>query len=366
MGALNWSNALSTAGGATAQLGLEGVRATLDQQKIKLASDLAEQRTIGAEQRAPGVAAATTTATRDAEAGATVRNAPGLLNVETTRAKALNDEQTRAELERFKALAPVKRQEEIDTAVEKLRALSTPEMLTKERAIKLAGHIVDPVYALVPQADGTVIAVNSHDAKDTKVLKDADGKPIVRKDPEEMKAAVAVINMANTNLKIAEAAYKADASSLEPGVKEKATVAWNAAQAEAKQLTAPAYAVLYQKAKIPGVDDKEPAAPTGPATPKTQAELDALPPGAEFINPKDGKTYRKKGAAPAATVKAEPTIHLDPLAPSPNASFAEQRRAADEAKLRAEQAAAEEARQQRLRARAGDATTVGLMNTLGR
>jgi hypothetical protein len=36
------------------------------------------------------------------------------------------------------------------------------------------------------------------------------------------------------------------------------------------------------------------ASSSGPAAPKSQKEFDALPVGALFVNPKDGKTYRKK------------------------------------------------------------------------
>lgn len=38
---------------------------------------------------------------------------------------------------------------------------------------------------------------------------------------------------------------------------------------------------------------QEPAAPAGPPTPQTQAEFDALPPGTTYIDPDDGKQYRK-------------------------------------------------------------------------
>lgn len=359
---LNWSNAMSSAGGALGTVGLEGVRAQLDQQKIELASQLAEKRQVGAEQRAPGVAAATATATADANAASTVRNAPGLLDVEVGRKKALGAVDVQTELDKFKTLAPVKRQEEIDTAVAKVKALSSPEMLANARNIALASHIVDPSYTLIPNADGTVTTFDSKSGKSTGVVKDADGNPVVRKDPEEMKAAIAVINLANTNLRIAEAAYKADASSLEPGVKEKAAVTWATAQTEAKQLTAPAYAVLYGKAKIPGVSDA-PAAPTKTGWDSATGEV--FKDGEVIGKAKSAAGARTILGAPAAATKPaeEPTVHLPPGAPDPNEALNAQRSAARNAQ---EQKDLEEARQQRLRARAGDAETVGLMNTLAR
>jgi hypothetical protein len=51
MALLNWGNALSQAGKAMATVGLEGVKATMEQDKIRLAADLAEQSTIRAEDR---------------------------------------------------------------------------------------------------------------------------------------------------------------------------------------------------------------------------------------------------------------------------------------------------------------------------
>jgi hypothetical protein len=358
MALLNWSNALSAAGGATARLGLEGVRATLEQEKIELASALAEKRQIGAEQRAPGVAAATTTATADAQAAATIRNAPGLLGVKAMESEAV----LKAKLKEFEALAPLQRQAAIDTEVAKVKALATPEMLAAVKSIEQAKHIVDPQYSLMPQADGTVVAVNARNPKDTKVLQDADGKPLVRKDPEEMKAAVAVINLSNTNLRIAEAAYKADSASLEPGVKEKATIAWEAAQREAKMMTAPAYAVLYGKAKIPGVAPEAPAGKTGwdPATGEVWKNGEKLTGKAKSAA--EASSMIHSPAAPAKP-KEEPTTHIPPGGIDPNVALNERRRAAIR---EAEEKELEEARQKRLAAKAESDASVGLMNRLSK
>lgn len=176
---------------------------------------------------------------------------------------ALTGVETQAEIEKFKQLDPLKRKSALDAEMEKLRAFSTPEMLKAERNIALAKHIVDPSYTLIPNADGTVTTFDSKSGKSGGTLTGPDGKPIVRKDPEEMKAATAVINMANANLRVAEAAYKAAASEMDPVVKASATAEWKNAQAEAKRLTAPAYAVLYAKAGIPDEGNTAPTAAPG-------------------------------------------------------------------------------------------------------
>lgn len=179
---------------------------------------------------------------------------------EIARKTALAGVETQAEIEKFTKLAPLKRQEAIDAEVAKLRAMSTPEMLKAERSVAMAKHIVDPSYTLIPNADGTVTTFDSKSGKSSGTLKGPDGQPIIRKDPEEMKAATAVINMANANLRVAEAAYKASASEMDPAIKASATAEWKNAQAEAKRLTAPAYVVLYAKAGIPDAGTPEPAA----------------------------------------------------------------------------------------------------------
>lgn len=180
------------------------------------------------------------------------------------------------EVKKFERMAPLQRQEAIATEVEKLKALSTPEALKASRAIALSKHIVDPSYQLIPQADGTVVTFDARSGKTGGVLKTPDGEPVVRKDPEELKAAASVINMANANLRIAQADHKAslaaaDASG-DAAARARADAAWALAQEEAKRITAPALAVLYGKAKIEG----EPAA--GPK-PGTRPSLSSFGPG---------------------------------------------------------------------------------------
>lgn len=166
--------------------------------------------------------------------------------------EALGFAETKIELDKFSTLAPVKRQEAIDSAVAVLRAQSTPEMLRAERQIAQAKHIVDPSYTAMAQSDGTVVMVNTRNPRDAKLL-EVNGTAVVRKDPEELKAATSVINMASANLRIAQAEHKAAVSDIgaDPATKAGADAAWKSAQDEARRVTAPAYAVLFGKAGIP-------------------------------------------------------------------------------------------------------------------
>ena len=102
----------------------------------------------------------------------------GTLDAKIEEKKALGAEDTNLGLERFKTLAPVQRQEAIDTEVAKLTALATPEMLKATRNVALAKHIVDPSYTLIPNADGTVTTFDSKSGKTTGILKGPDGEPI--------------------------------------------------------------------------------------------------------------------------------------------------------------------------------------------
>ena len=128
------------------------------------------------------------------------------------------------------------------------------QITSNERASALAKHIVDPAYTMVPNADGTVTMVNTRNPNAGAVtLKGEDGKPIIRKDPEELKAATAILNDANKTLSIAEAKFKADSMNPE------AQAEWKAAQQQHARDTAASRAVILGKA---GADSsKEPAQP---------------------------------------------------------------------------------------------------------
>lgn len=314
---------------------LEGLRSTnrIAEHAANAAVDTAE---------APKRAAATATAKGEAD----LALAPRFTDVEVERQKKVGEVKIAQEVEAFKALAPLKRQEALAADVEKVKAMSTPEMLAAARKIAQATHIVDPSYQLIPNADGTVTTFDAKSGKSGGVLKDADGKPIVRKDATEVTAASTLINNANTELKLAEAKYKVDATSLDEKVRSQAEVEWKAAQESARALKAPAIALLYRGAKIPDMKNDAPAS-SGPAKPTSAEEVKALPPGTEFINPSDGKVYRTKGAPAAGASKPaeEKTTMVPPGAPLPTDEINAKRRADRAAREAAEE---EAARQKRL------------------
>lgn len=229
-----------------------------------------------------------------AKAGAIIKTNELTLPSRIAEKTTLGAADTQIELERFTKLEPTKRKALIDAEVEKLKAMSTPEMLAASKKIALSKHIVDPSYQLIPNADGTVTTFDSRSGRSGGTLKDSDGNPIIRKDSEEMKAATAVINMANANLKTAEAAYKATMADVmaDSAAKAASAAEWKSAQEEARRLTAPAYAVLYAKA---GISDKG------------DGKVNSAAPYADGteLRGRDGKTYVVtngqpvlKGAAP--------------------------------------------------------------------
>lgn len=100
MSLLNWSNALSMAGGAAAQVGLEGVKATLEEDKIKLADQLATTREITRDERQEKYKVAgeergliSRAKERQAVVDETVANAPRLREVKVADAVAAHKAQ---------------------------------------------------------------------------------------------------------------------------------------------------------------------------------------------------------------------------------------------------------------------------------
>lgn len=180
---------------------------------------------------------------------------------------------TDAKVEEFKKLAPLQREEAVKLAEQSLRAMTTPEMLRLTRAQAQAKHIVDPSYTLIPQGDGTLVAFDQRTGKNTGVLKGEDGKPLIRKDPEELKAVATALNAAGTNLRIEEAAFNAAMKdpSADDAAKAAAQAKFDAARADYERIKGPAMAVLFGKGKV----DEAKTAPTTPAPkPKGQRKLD--------------------------------------------------------------------------------------------
>jgi hypothetical protein len=233
-----------------------------------------------------------------------------------------------AEVAAFEKLAPLKRQEAIAAAVETVKAQATPEMLRATRSIAQAKHIVDPSYTAMVQDDGSVAMINTKNPRDVVAVKNTDGTPITRRDPEELKAATAVLNMVNTNLKIAQAEHKASIADIgaSPADKAAANAAWERAQQEAKEQRAPALAVIMGKAKAGPVS--EAPKPAGP--PPSKVEIDGLmarkdnPQAVQFFNNRfgAGAAERILGGANGGTAKL-PDTQFKADAGGPNALSAQ-------------------------------------------
>lgn len=236
---------------------------------------------------------------------------------------AVSAQNAKDELARFQLLEPAKRKAVVDDAVAKLTALSTPDMLAAARKIALSTHIVDPSYTLIPNADGTVTTFDSKSGKSGGVLKDSAGEPVIRKDPEELKAAASVINMANTNLRIAQAEHKATINDINTDQQSKAAAdeAWKAAQADARRVSAPALAILYGKAGI-----KTPATPGSKSVSEPpQSAIDYLrkkPDLAPWFKEQFGVDPQKYLAEkPQATQSEDPAKSATAGAESPRAKY---------------------------------------------
>ena len=110
-----------------------------------------------------------------------------------------------------------------------------------ERVIAQAKHITDPSYQMVQQQDGSVLMVNSKNPKQSQLLTGADGKPVIRKDPEELKAASTILIRAGDELKVAKATY--DSSNKTPADEQE----WKNAQSSYERFANPAMNVLAGK-----------------------------------------------------------------------------------------------------------------------
>ena len=161
MGILNWGAAFSSAGGAIAGVGMEGVRAALEQDKIRLADQLAEGRSvregeraearqIAAEKRAPG----NRRALLAAETPEMVARAKDLQGVELEGAKArrqaeididTNPANIGKKIDAMKQMAPAEARIKADAEVQSLLAkANTPGYVEAVRRIAQATQVLTP------------------------------------------------------------------------------------------------------------------------------------------------------------------------------------------------------------------------------
>lgn len=179
MSLLNWSNALSMAGGAAAQVGLEGVKATLEEDKIRLADQLATTREITREARQDA-------RTDKAEARADVRQSKafeqqGLLqqrgfdhSAELQKAGFGNDKVLLEARQKFDT-----EQKELDRGLTREQIQANKEIHAADRAnsmavAKMGGSVhVDPEGKVsMIGKDGTVRALVGTDGKPLMSAKD--------------------------------------------------------------------------------------------------------------------------------------------------------------------------------------------------
>lgn len=235
----------------------------------------------------------------------------GTMDAEARKRTVIGQVDTQVELDRFRALAPAKRAEEIAAETEKLKALSSPEMLQATRRIAAAKHIVDPSYTQIKDEDGKTYLVNTRNPKDKQLL-EIDGKPIIQANPEMRALANSALNKARDDMRAAGLEHKtALAAAMGDPAKEKiANDEYREARVRADAIAAPALALLMGKAGI------SPASAPERAPQPSASDIDGLkkraknPAAVAFFEGKYGKgsaaQYLETGnteAAPAAATR---------------------------------------------------------------
>ena len=301
MALLNWGNALAEAGKSMQTMGLEGVKSVLEQDKIRLADELASKREEARDIRQEGYKVAAEN--REIVNAPLKQEAlfPGLEKIAKMQSNILSEAdakkitlESETRIAEFKTLDPLKRASAIATQVETLKALSTPEALKSERNIALAKHIVDPSYSITAAGDGTIRTFDTRSGKVGGQLTDPTTGEIIKvKDPQELAAATSIVSLVNTQLRIAQADHKAELTSITSDVMlsaedrktriDAANATWKAAVEQARKDAAPAAAILNIKAT---------GTPTPAAAPTTYSAADLAATVA-----KSGKTEAEVKAA---------------------------------------------------------------------
>ena len=174
----------------------------------------------------------------------------GTIPAKVQERKELGAADLQLEINKFDEMEPRQRKAAISAEVEKMKAMTTPEMLKATRAKAQAMHIVDPNYSLIPTAEGLVM-YDTKSGTNKGLLKGEDGKPLTRRDPDELKSIATVVNAANQNLARAETEYKTSMNDIAASNEQKAGYrrALEEAKREAKMVREAAYPLLFNRAK---------------------------------------------------------------------------------------------------------------------
>jgi hypothetical protein len=259
------AGAAQGAGNAAAKIGFTQIEANIREEQAKRLAEFTSTLQEGVQTRAEDRGMVNRAAERATIFGETLERAPQMADLEVDKAKKLAAAKLETDFAELQKLGPERIRQAVQQQTETLKAMSTPEMLKHARLQAQAKHIVDPAYAPLKLADGTVVMVDARSGKTTGTLKGADGAELVIRDGAEQSAAVASLQYANNALRIAETKYKTDLNSVkdvttDPKVKEQtvalAEAEWRQAQASSHALAASALAVLQRNMKAPPVKPK--------------------------------------------------------------------------------------------------------------
>lgn len=346
MSLLNWSNAFSKAGGALADVGLEGVKAGLEQDKIRLADELAEGRSVREGARAEERQVRTEERNiknipliAGANADAAVANAPKLREIRVADAMAAKqaeiDVETNPDNVEARSKAKVLSDKIVATGAAETTAtlMKDPAYLKNIRDLALAQN---PEKAAQISASLSAVALNNFKLETEKSVKAARTELANADTPEKKASAKQKIEGLEWSVSGDRARQTADASmlnSIEKAIKDAraAAAAPGASDAIVKSETETATRLqaTYESLLKQSMKDRGIEAPKAGDAPKTGYDTTTKEvwKNGEVIGIADsvedaraGKIKPAKGSTPA---KSAPTVGERPVAgPAFNAGVA--------------------------------------------
>ena len=310
MALLNWGNAFSKAGGAIADVGMEGVKAALEQDKIRLSDALAGARESAGDVRRESFKVAGETR---AEA-ATVRGEergianiprtqavqePGMLSLERGRSGIRQEEHKATKKSDFDLeYSPENVDKRIAAATKiagaeaqirldkELAAVSKkgndPRYLSALRKIAVASQVLTPGQV----TEGDIKKLELSRAQTLNTMQGAYAAAIADRDPTRANDIVQAMSA-----RFFDPAKLKDAPELKAA---QAILGDVLASAEDKG-KAREYIMRALASSGAKIGDPDTA---GPVKPKTMADVEALAPGTTYIDPRDGNLYKRKAAPP--------------------------------------------------------------------